>query len=207
MKYNKIVIISIVLALGGMLACSSPRSGAKVNSGKTSFGRSHSRNARNSAPASAAEAKLAVRDTTVITLTPAAADSSAAAPDIPQSVSPAAQMYNSALAQFNAGKYEDAYFMFSDFTESYTLKDSKFYSAKYFISEYLITKNRLDDAVSNFIEILNSRIADDETMQQTLVRLGQVYCLQGKRNLAQRAFSRLLNEYPNSRYTPLAVCD
>ena len=207
MKYNKIVVLSIVLALGGMLACSSPRNGSKASTGKASFGRSQSRNARNSAPASAAEAKLAVRDTTEIILTSAPADFSAEAPDAPQSVSPVVQMYNSALNKFNAGKYEDAYFAFSDFTETYTLKDSKFYSAKYYISEYLITKNRFDDAVSNFIEILNSRIADDETMQQTLVRLGQVYCLQGKRNLAQRAFSRLLNEYPNSRYAPLAVCD
>ncbi len=120
---------------------------------------------------------------------------------------PNADIYTKALEKYNRSEYNSACNDFKSFLEKYNDKDEVYYDAKYHLAECLVLNKSFDEAIDLFSIILSSQNVPNEIIQQTLVRMGQVYCMQNKMSLAQRNFERLKNEFPDSKYLPLATCE
>lgn len=78
--------------------------------------------------------------------------------------------------------------------------------ARFFMGECLIAKNDLEGAKDIFASLLEGPARKD-AREKSLIRMGQIYCLEGDTIKANEYFIQLRTDYPKSIYIPLAVCN
>ncbi len=122
------------------------------------------------------------------------------------SSSPFQNMYLQAVNFFNTQDFNSACNLFKNIVEKYQEKDDIYYDSGFYTAECLILANDLETAEKMLINILDASSVSSAILEKVIVRLGHVYCLQGKESIAQRYFTRLKNEYPNSEYLKVANC-
>ena len=115
--------------------------------------------------------------------------------------------FEKAVKIYESGDYDRSCEMFEQMKDTYAENDTAFYSVKFYRSECLIIEEDLYGAESILKELLYHANTPDPIMQKVLVRLGQVYCVLGNKDMAKTLFKRLRQEYPNSVYIPLANCE
>jgi TolA-binding protein len=120
--------------------------------------------------------------------------------------SPFQNMYLQAVSFFNNDDYTNACNLFKNIVDKYTEKDDIYYDSRFYTSECLILANDLETAEKLLLNTLDAPAISGNITEKVLVRLGHIYCLQNKESVAQRYFTRLKNEYPNSEYLKVASC-
>lgn len=115
--------------------------------------------------------------------------------------------FDEAVSLFNTEQYNRACPMFISFIGTLKQGDSLYYEAIFFHCECLIIDENINRAESMLNDVLNDRLLPNSVLEKILVRLGHIYCFQDRITLANRFFTRLRNEFPNSRYIAIANCD
>lgn len=115
--------------------------------------------------------------------------------------------FEKAVMIYESGDYDRSCEMFEQMKDTYPENDTAYYSVMFYRSECLIIEEDLYGAESILKELLYHANTPDPIMQKVLVRLGQVYCVLGNKDMANTLFKRLRQEYPNSVYIPLANCE
>lgn len=108
---------------------------------------------------------------------------------------------------FDAEKFSEACPKFKTYSETLSTSDSLYYEAKFFYSECLFQQNQINDGKAILIQIEKDKELTDIVRERVLVRLGQIYCIEGNEKKADSYFKTLRNEYPKSIYIPLANCN
>jgi len=112
-----------------------------------------------------------------------------------------------AVQIYEAGDYETSCKMFNDMKSQYSEGDSLYFDVLFYSSECMIIEDDLYGAESILKELLVNPEVSSTIRQKVLVRLGQVYCVLGNKEMANTLFKKLKQEYPNSVYLPLANCE
>jgi TolA-binding protein len=112
-----------------------------------------------------------------------------------------------AVRDFNSGKFSSACQKIRVYAETIDPVDSIYFEAKFYESECFITKDNLDLAKETLLEILRNDYIPNSTAQRCLVRVGQIYCAQGKHDIAETFFTTLRQRFPESIYIPIANCE
>jgi TolA-binding protein len=115
--------------------------------------------------------------------------------------------YIKAVQIYEAGNYDKSCEMFVNMKNQYTKSDTTFYNVLFYCSECKIIEEDLYEAESILKELLVDPQTPNSTRQKVLVRLGQVYCVLGNKEMASTLFKKLRQEFPNSVYLPLANCE
>lgn len=121
--------------------------------------------------------------------------------------SPVRSQYEQGIKLFDSKDFTAACNIFKGIVENYTEKDDIYYDSRFYTAECLILANDVETAEKLFLNTLDAKNVPDFVTEKVLVRLGQVYCLMNKHSLAQRYFTRLKNEFPNSDYLKVASCE
>jgi len=114
---------------------------------------------------------------------------------------------NTAIELYHNEKYNEACERFAQLL-SLTNKNKKDYQViLYYTSECYIVKNMFDPAKKILQDILSMENLYDDIKERCLVRLGQIYCVEKNLEMANRLFSQLRREFPQSKFKKLADCD
>ncbi|MEJ5245521.1 MAG: tetratricopeptide repeat protein [Bacteroidota bacterium] len=129
----------------------------------------------------------------------------------PKEMTKSVQAMNDELKQaidlYHDGKVNEACQIFARLLTN-TNKQAKDYQILlYYSSECYIAKNMFEPAKKLLTDILSLDELFDDIKEKSLVRLGQVYCIENKKTEADRLFRQLRREYPKSKYIKLADCD
>ncbi len=122
-----------------------------------------------------------------------------------------AQAMNDELKQaidlYHDGKVNESCQIFARLLTN-TNKQAKDYQILlYYSSECYIAKNMFVPAKKLLTDVLSLDELFDDIKEKSLVRLGQVYCIENNKTEADRLFRQLRREYPQSKYIKLADCD
>lgn len=112
---------------------------------------------------------------------------------------------DSAVFEFNNGKFEDACKKFSLLQETLKENDSLYYETIFYNSECLIVHNEYKLANRLLNDLMNKPLSGN-LKQRVLLRQGHLLCALGDENTAQWYFDKLKSEFPNSIYVKLATC-
>jgi len=115
--------------------------------------------------------------------------------------------YLKAVQIYEAGDYGKSCEMFDKMKNQFNESDTTYYNVLFYCSECLIIEEDLYGAESILKELLVNPQTSNSISQKVLVRLGQVYCVLGNKEMANTLFKKLRQEYPNSVYIPLANCE
>lgn len=115
--------------------------------------------------------------------------------------------FDKAVYMFDAENFSEACPKFKTYSETLTTGDSLYYEAKFFYSECLFQQNKVKDGKSILMQIESDKALTNIVRERVLVRLGQIYCIEGNEKQADTYFRTLRNDYPKSIYIPLANCD
>jgi len=129
----------------------------------------------------------------------------------PKEITKSVQAMNDDLKQaidlYHDGKFNEACEIFARLLTNTNKKAKDYQILLYYSSECYIAKNMFEPAKKLLIDVLSSDELFDDIKEKALVRLGQVYCIENKKKEAERLFSQLRREYPQSKYLKLADCD
>ncbi len=114
--------------------------------------------------------------------------------------------FNSAVKLYDNEKFDEACEMFNNLLEAMPDDDPLFSELRYYIAECNISKNDFEPAKEILSELVNLTSIKDELLERVLVRLGQVFCVQGDSKNAKRLFDKLRKDFPKSIYLQLADC-
>jgi TolA-binding protein len=115
--------------------------------------------------------------------------------------------FNSVVMDFDIKKYESACQKFEDFANTLPENDSLYYESLFFMGECKIVEELYLKAEQTFNKILNGIKVPNDIKQRAILRLGQIYCIQNKKDESEKMFSRLKKDYPKSIYLQLANCN
>lgn len=115
--------------------------------------------------------------------------------------------FDKAVIDFDKEKYSDACSKFDIFNSTLPYNDSLYFESAFYKSECLITNNRLQEAENILKYLSTNNTINKNTLERVILRLGQVYCAQGKKGLAEKYFSMFKKEFSNSIFYKLATCD
>jgi hypothetical protein len=115
--------------------------------------------------------------------------------------------FDKAVVEFDKEKFTDACSKFDIFNSTLNMNDSLYYESAFYKSECLITNNRLQEAENILLYLSKNEIINKNTLERVILRLGQVYCAQGKKGLAEKYFNSFKKEFSNSIFYKLATCD
>lgn len=111
-----------------------------------------------------------------------------------------------AIAQFESGETAKACQEISKILTNLS-KDSEDYpEAFFYASECYIAKNKFEPSKKILLELISRKDIDGPLTERIYVRLGQIYCVEGDKDEAQKYFKRLKIEYPKSQYFSVANC-
>lgn len=114
---------------------------------------------------------------------------------------------NETIELYHNEKFSEACEKFAQLL-SQTNKNQKDYQViLYYTSECYILKNMFDPAKRILQDILSMENLYDDIKEKCLVRLGQIYCVEKNTEMANRLFSQLRREFPQSKFKKLADCD
>lgn len=105
------------------------------------------------------------------------------------------------------GETEKAREKFSILSSTLPYGDSLYYEAKFGEIECLIAQNNIVQAKKLLQELNKDKGINAETEEKTLVRLGQIECIQNNQPEAETYFNQLKNKYPRSIYLKVANCN
>ncbi|GAB5464642.1 MAG: hypothetical protein Kapaf2KO_00780 [Candidatus Kapaibacteriales bacterium] len=103
------------------------------------------------------------------------------------------------------GRINSARILTDKLMESLPIESEDYYSSMYYLGESYVAENNTDEAIDIFLEILESE-SKGEAREKSLIRTGQIMCIDGDTAGAEVYFSLLQKEYPESIYLPLAQC-
>ncbi|MCS6965628.1 MAG: tetratricopeptide repeat protein [Candidatus Kapabacteria bacterium] len=116
------------------------------------------------------------------------------------------QTYDRALLLFQQAEYERAAPLFRRLAEEPRLPDSLSAEALFYAGECNAATGHLEQAQSAYEQLLQRPVLHRSLRERALLRLGHVFCAQGREPSAAEVFARLRREFPRSRYLPLANC-
>lgn len=105
------------------------------------------------------------------------------------------------------GELDKAKEKFSILVATLPYGDSLYYEAKFGEIECLVAQNNINSAKTLLLELNKDENINSETKEKTLVRLGQIECIQNNQNAAENYFNQLRNEFPRSIYLKVANCN
>jgi TolA-binding protein len=115
--------------------------------------------------------------------------------------------FDNAAKHFDKDDYDKACKEMQQFAETFIKGDSLYFESLFLWSECLIVKDEIKKAEKNLREILADKRVPENVLEKTLVRLGQIYCVEGEKSKAEALFKRLRQQFPKSIYIPLANCE
>lgn len=105
------------------------------------------------------------------------------------------------------GEVEIAREKFSVLASTLPYGDSLYYEAKFGEVECLIAQRNITQAKKLLQELSKDKGINAVTEEKTLVRLGQIECIQNNSQAANNYFNQLKNKYPRSIYLKVANCN
>jgi TolA-binding protein len=115
--------------------------------------------------------------------------------------------YDIAVDEFDNENYKDACEKFSSINETLDQSSPLYYESLFYSVECDLLNEKIASAEKTLLGMLNFKNLPEDVMQKVLVRLGHINCVNGKKTVADQYFTRLKNEYPNSKYLKLANCE
>lgn len=112
-----------------------------------------------------------------------------------------------AIELFDKGETTQACEQISSLLSSMNKDSEDYVETLFYASECFIAKNSFDPARKILIELLSRDDLNIDIKEKALVRLGQVFCIDGDVVSAERLFKQLKREYPKSIYLQIADCD
>lgn len=105
------------------------------------------------------------------------------------------------------GKFDEAMKIYLMLTSTLQVGDDFYYEAKFGEIECLIGTKKIEQAKELLLNLINDPQLNSETEEKTLVRLGQIECLNKDKSKSEFYFDRLRKKYPESIYLKVANCD
>ena len=115
--------------------------------------------------------------------------------------------FQKAVLEFDVNFIDKACNKFDFFASTLNPTDTLYFEALFYKSECLIAKQEYKEAEKILNRILRNEDTPSTIMQKTLVRIGHLYCVNNKPDLAEMAFEKLMNDYPKSKLIKLANCE
>jgi len=118
----------------------------------------------------------------------------------------AADDYVSALRLLEDREYERAAALFTRLADDPRTPDSLAAESLFYVGECAAAVGRLAHAQASYERLLRRSSLAPPLRERVLLRLGHVLCAQGQGARANELFAQLRQEFPQSRYLPLATC-
>ncbi|MFY8159908.1 MAG: tetratricopeptide repeat protein [Candidatus Kapaibacteriota bacterium] len=115
--------------------------------------------------------------------------------------------FQKAVLEFDVNFIDKACNKFDFFASTLNPTDTLYFESLFYKSECLIAKQEYKEAEKILNRILRNEDAPSNIMQKTLVRIGHLYCVNNKPEMAEMAFEKLMNDYPKSKLIKLANCE
>ena len=115
--------------------------------------------------------------------------------------------FQKAVLEFDVNFIEKACNKFDFFASTLNPSDTLYFESLFYKSECLIAKQEYKEAEKILNRILRNEDTPSNIMQKTLVRIGHIYCVNNKPEMAEMAFEKLKNDYPKSKLIKLANCE
>jgi predicted Zn-dependent protease len=112
---------------------------------------------------------------------------------------------DSAVYDFNNGKFDEACKKFNLLQETLKENDSLYYETIFYNAECFIAHNEYKLANRTLNKLMDKKLSPN-LKQRVLLRQGHLLCALGDENAAQWYFDKLKSEFPNSIYFKLATC-
>jgi TolA-binding protein len=116
-------------------------------------------------------------------------------------------LFNKALQHFDDGKYKEAEVLFSEIIKSIDKPNQKYYNIQFYLAECNIQFGENSKAEEILKQLTEKSTTDHLVLEKSIVRLGQLYCIMDKKDLAASYFQRLKREFPKSDYLHFADCN
>lgn len=118
----------------------------------------------------------------------------------------AQQTYASAVQLFQQGEYARAQSLFLSLVTAGQLPDSVAAEALFYSGECAAALGNLAQARTTYERLLQQQTTPPSVRERALLRLGHVLCAAGEPDRAATVFAQLRQQFPASRYLPLANC-
>ncbi len=151
--------------------------------------------------------KVRFEDTTKIEMEPIYALKQNQAESVKKTINPIEKEIETANKLLENGQFDKAIEHFTILAGTLPSGDSLYYEAKFGEIECLIAKNNIVQAKSLLQNLLKDKKINSETEEKTLVRLGQIECIQTNQANADIYFNQLRTKYPRSIYLKVANCN
>lgn len=151
--------------------------------------------------------KIRFEDTTKIEMEPIYALKYQQSSSDKSKINPIESELESANQLLEKGESEKARQKFAILASTLPNGDSLYYEAKFGEIECLIAQNNIVKAKELLLELNNDKNITSEPEEKTLVRLGQIECIQNNSTMAEIYFNKLKNKYPRSIYIKVANCN
>lgn len=112
-----------------------------------------------------------------------------------------------AIKKFDDGDISSACEDISNLLQSVSKESGEYPEVLFYTAECYIAKNAFDPARKILVDLLSLDRLTVEIKEKSLVRLGQIYCVEGNKIEAERLFKQLRREFPSSLYLPIATCE
>lgn len=117
------------------------------------------------------------------------------------------EQFDDAVRFFDNENYGAACDKFNQFAQTIAQGDSLYYEAVFYSSECSLIRGDMNAGKQLLNGLLAEKTLPDICLQKTLVRLGQIYCMEDNKIKASQYFNRLKREFPNSVYNKIANCE
>jgi len=209
---NRIMKIVIIVALISLLYSCSPVRTSEFAKGRSTTGRSSStadgttaaQNGRSAESSKSNQSSNFERfsDTTFIYLGEFRYKTNESKTNEPLS-----NELQSAIKLFEDGETTLACERITEILSKINKASNDYYETLFFASECFIAKNSFEPSQRLLVQVLSSNDITDDLKERAIIRLGQVFCVQGDAVSAERLFRQLRREFPKSIYIPIANCD
>lgn len=116
--------------------------------------------------------------------------------------------YDSALDEFDKENYSDACEKFNSLNGTVDQNSPLYYETLFYSVECELLNEKYNIAEKTLLDMLDvEKQLPEDILQKVLVRLGHINCIKGKKTTAEKYFTRLKNEFPDSKYLKWADCD
>ena len=115
--------------------------------------------------------------------------------------------FKNAMIEFDSSKFDLAYKLFRDIAINNIAGNDLTIFSKFYMAECRMSDNSFAEPEKIYYELINSTNVLPDIRQRALVRLGQLFCVTDRKDEAQKCFSRLKNEYSDSKYLKVSDCN
>ncbi len=126
---------------------------------------------------------------------------------IPKSKQPLQSGFDAVQADFDDRHYDAALKGCQQFIETLDEADSLQQEARFLAAECRIQKGQMSEARELLSGLVHQKTGTEAVLERSLLRLGQVFCLQNKYDEAMKTFAEFKQRFPSSIFLGLAGCD